>query len=128
MCLCVSGKTTQGCSGCYLEALTGLTLRFHGWLGSVFVFVCVCSSSKRRERCSSWLKKEIHKDYSLPPQDSHLHQQDTGRQTQEMFAICCCAHTHRFKDKQAQFQLNKSKNMIKVQIFHLEINTQNMHK
>ncbi len=43
VCLRVRSRTTQGCGCCYLEALTGLTLRFHGWLGGVFVCVCVCA-------------------------------------------------------------------------------------
>lgn len=105
VCLCVRGKTIWGCSCSYLEALTGLTLRFHGWLG--LAFVCMCAPQQRRERCSGRLRKRdtwgLFSD-SFLPWCSHLHQWDTEGQTQrQLYTICW--HTHASTDTQEQRQI-----------------------
>lgn len=95
VCLCVRSRTSQECSCCYLEALTGLTLRFPCWLGSMFVCVCLCvctTAGGKSDVPVGWIKRYRRIITSLP---CHLHQQDRVKQTeQQLYAICCHIHTH----------------------------------
>lgn len=77
LCLfCAKSKTTQGCSYHYLEALTCLTLRFHGWMDGIFVcgcvyvyvYVCICVSAPQQEPIAMFWLVEVRdtEGLSLP--------------------------------------------------------------
>lgn len=84
----------QGCGCCYLEVLTGLTLRFHGWLGRVFVYVCLCVCASQQEARAMFRSVEERDTEGLFPRSllpcSHLHQQDTARQTHRQLCAFGC--------------------------------------
>ena len=68
VCLCVRSGTSQGCGSCYLEALTGLTLRFHGWLGRVLVWVIFCVCAPQKEASAAFRSvEERDTDRLFPP-------------------------------------------------------------
>lgn len=99
-----------------------------GW--AVCLFVCVLPS-KRRERCSGRVKKEIQEDYSLPPSTAFpftpTRYSKTNRNSNCMQSASPTTTTtpnkSMYKDNQAQRYLSWTKNAIQVKTFLVHTNT-----